>query len=66
MKLQIGKSYLSKAGHVWVCYRVGLQNDKHCQAHCIRQSDSRIEYFYLDGRYDMEGKREHCLIEEVE
>jgi hypothetical protein len=25
----------------------------------------RVEYFYLDGRYDTNGLREHTLVEEV-
>lgn len=48
---------------VWCCYRVDGSADPQNQAHCVRVSDGRIETFFLDGRYDSGGKREHTLIE---
>lgn len=65
LKLTPGRFYKSKDDEVWCCYRVNLEKEIHCRADCIRTSDSRVEYFYLDGRYDGDGKREHCLIEEI-
>lgn len=59
-----GHFYLSKDNETWCCYRINKKKPAHAQADCIRVSDSRIEYFYLDGRYDKDGEREHCLISE--
>jgi hypothetical protein len=65
IKLQVGRSYRSRDGFVWVCYRIRPNHAVQARADCIRVDDSRVEYFYEDGRYDVAGKREHCLIEEV-
>lgn len=65
LKLKPGKFYIAKNGAIWCCYRINLNKEKHCQADCICVDNSRVEYFYLDGRYDGEGKREHTLIEEI-
>ena len=65
LKLEPGKFYLSKDNEIWCCYRIDESKPDHCQADCIRTSDSRVEYFYLDGRYDFDGMREHSLIKEV-
>jgi len=65
MKLKVGGQYLSKRGDVWVCYKVDYSNPDHFQAFCIRPSDNRNEYFYVDGRYDEKGLREHCLVKEL-
>ena len=64
--LRPGKFYQAKDGEIWCCYRVRDNAAEHCKADCIRVSDSRVEYFFLDGRYDSAGKREHTLVKEVE
>jgi hypothetical protein len=64
LKLVPGKFYLSKDKYIWCCFKVDMARDEHCQAFCIRIVDERVEYFFLDGRYDHDGKREHCLIKE--
>ncbi len=66
LKLEPGKFYLSKDNYVWCCFYVCLSKQEHAQANCIRIDDERIEYFYLDGRYDAGGKREHNLVKETE
>lgn len=66
MKLQLGKFYRSRAGDIWCCYRVRPEQPEHAAADCVRVNDGRVEYFYLDGRYDSAGKREHTLIKEHE
>lgn len=64
-KLTPGLFYRSVDGEAWCCFKVTGSAKLHHQAHCIRVSDARVEYFYLDGRYDADGKREHCLIEKL-
>lgn len=61
MKLEAGKFYISVDGFVWCCYKIDMKKEEHAQADCIRLYDNRIEYFYLDGRYDSAGNREHTL-----
>lgn len=63
--LEAGKFYKARDGSEWCCFKVDLDKPAHCQACCIKVEGKRVEYFYLDGRYDGEGKREHTLIEEV-
>jgi hypothetical protein len=65
MQLGAGRFYVSRDRNVWCCYRLDLKKEEHCQAFCIRVSDARTEYFYLDGRYDAEGKREHSLVKRL-
>lgn len=67
MRLAAGSFYRSRDGEVWCCWRVrpNAFAEAHASADCIRVSDGRVEYFYLDGRYDSGGKREHTLVEEV-
>ncbi len=65
LKLTPGHFYVSKDGHIWCCYNIKIQEAQHCQAYCVRLSDNRTGYFYLDGRYDPKGQREHCLIKEI-
>ena len=64
LELTPGKFYVSKNAEVWCCFNVLKDNEKHNQAYCIRIADHRVEYFYLDGRYDAFGNREHSLVEE--
>lgn len=73
LELRPGGFYKARNGAIWCCYRVDLQRDARGMAHsaakCIDVATyvrPQVEYFYLDGRYDVEGKREHTLIEEVE
>ena len=63
LRLEPGKFYKSRSADVWCCYRVG--DAMPCLAHCIRTRDDRREYFYLDGRYDIDGLSAHCLVTEV-
>ena len=65
LQLVPGEFYRSKCDEVWCCYKVDLTAEKHCQAYCVNVEDDRVEYFFLDGRYDEAGIREHCLVEEV-
>lgn len=66
LQLQPGKFYRDRDGGKWCCYRVRENPEPHAAADCIRVSDSRIEYFYSDGRYDGGGKRRETLVEECE
>lgn len=61
--LEPGKFYKSRDGYTWCCFKVNPKEPEHAQAFCIRTDDNRIEYFYLDGRYDHRGAREHTLVE---
>jgi len=63
LTLKPGRFYESRDGEQWLCYRLDLEAREHCQAYCIRVRDGRQEYFYLDGRYDLEGKTDVCLIQ---
>lgn len=63
--LSVGGTYQSRDGSEWVCFKVDMAAGQHAQARCIRPEDERIEYFYLDGRYDAAGKREHTLIKRL-
>lgn len=62
-----GRFYRSYAHEVWCCFQVNLRAETHAQAWCIcfDRPQSAAEYFFLDGRYDIAGKREHTLIEEL-
>ncbi len=55
-----GKFYRARNGTIWCCYRLDAV------ARCIEVETSRVEYFYLDGRYDHADKRECGLISECE
>lgn len=65
MILTPGKFYRASNGAKWCCFRVDLLNKVHCQAWCINVTTHVIEYFFIDGRYDAFGLREHCLVEEL-
>lgn len=65
MELNLGKFYTAKDGAIWCCFRVDNKAPSHASAYCIRVEDSRVEYFYLDGRYDEAGKSNNCLISEI-
>jgi hypothetical protein len=65
MKLGAGRFYVSRDRSLWCCYRIDLKREEHCQASCIRVRDARTEDFYLDGRYDAKGEREHSLIKRL-
>jgi hypothetical protein len=65
LTLTPGKFYRSKDGHAWCCVRVRRRAEPQARADCVRVADLRVEYFYSDGRYDSEGKREHSLVEEI-
>lgn len=65
MKLEIGKFYVSKDQNVWCCFRISENvREPQAAAWCIRVDDCRVEYFYLDGRYDSKSEREHTLVME--
>jgi len=73
VKLQAGHFYKSRRGDVWCCFRVdeerpatgGTSGNEHCRAFAIECSGAtRVEYFFLDGRYDRAGKRERTLLTE--
>lgn len=65
--LKPGRFYRAKSGDIWCCFRVNRSKPIHCVADCILTTGNseRVEYFYLDGRYDGNDNREHCLIEEL-
>lgn len=65
MKLRAGRFYVTTEGARWCCFFVDEQREPHCQAYCIEVATHRIEYFYLDGRYDVKGIREHTLVREL-
>jgi hypothetical protein len=71
VKLQAGHFYKSRRGDVWCCYYVDPRCEAtQAQAYCVHAiatigfTDARTECFFLDGRYDSDGKREHTLIAE--
>jgi hypothetical protein len=73
LTLEAGHFYKSRQGDVWCCFRVdeerpatgGTSGNEHCRAFAIECSGAtRVEYFFLDGRYDRVGKREHTLLTE--
>jgi hypothetical protein len=64
-RLLPGRFYRAWDHELWCCFKVTGSAKPHCQAACVRVSDSRVEDFYIDGRYDEAGKREHCLIEDI-
>jgi hypothetical protein len=59
--LRPGSFYVSREGSLWCCYSVDPEREEQCKALCVRVSDGHVEYFYLNGRYDTDGKREHTL-----
>lgn len=65
-KLKPGKFYRSFCNEIWCCFDIDSRREPHMQAYCVRVDVHRIEYFYMDGRYDEAGKREHCLIDCVD
>lgn len=65
LKLIPGRFYRSYDQNIWCCYKVNGSAEEQAQAYCVRVRDSRLEYFYIDGRYDDKGKREHTLIEDM-
>lgn len=65
MILHPGNFYISRNGHIWCCFRIDPKAEDHTKAYCVRLTDNRVEYFYLDGRYDKKGEREHTLVERV-
>jgi hypothetical protein len=67
LTIQAGHFYKSRAGETWCCFRVDEEREgnDHCRASAVQvHGAERAEYFFLDGRYDKAGKREHTLIEE--
>jgi hypothetical protein len=62
VKLEPGGFFQSRDGETWCCFKVDEKKPVHAQANCIRVADERVEYFFLDGRYDEAGKREHTLV----
>ncbi len=66
LTLKAGKFYKDKANKVWCCFKVDTKFDICCQAFCVETETGRVEYFFLDGRYDADGLREHTLIEELD
>ncbi len=67
LKLQPGKFYKARNGDVWCCYRINSHPVHNgAVANCVCVETSIVEYFFGDGRYDISGKREQTLIEEVD
>lgn len=69
LELEVGKLYRAKNGAIWLCYRI--DKARAYQPACCILVDSgpvrpRVETFYLDGRYDDGGTREHCLVVETD
>lgn len=62
LTLEEGGFYESRDGNKWCCFKLDPAAGQHAAARCIRVDDERVEYFYLDGRYDAAGKREHTLV----
>lgn len=60
-----GHFYRSYEGNLWCCFKIAGGADQHAQAYCVEVNSHRVEYFYLDGRYDKDGKRSECLIEDM-
>jgi hypothetical protein len=66
LRLKSGHFYVDRGGYVWCCYQIDTQAPPEGQAECIRVDGSRKEYFYIDGRYDLKGEREHTLVRELD
>jgi hypothetical protein len=66
LRLKSGHFYVDKEGHTWCCYQVDLHEAQHAQASCVRLKGDRTEYFFIDGRYDIHGEREHTLVRELD
>lgn len=69
LKLKAGGFYKARNGAIWCCYRIDSNASAHAVAKCIAIATFTrpwTEYFYIDGRYDSEGKREHTLIAELD
>jgi hypothetical protein len=60
-----GKFYLARNGERWCCFSVAEHAPEHARAHCVNVRSKEVEYFYVDGRYDGGGLREHCLVSET-
>jgi hypothetical protein len=66
MTLKQGHLYKDKQDSLWCCFFIRSKDpNNHMAADCIRVDDKRIEYFYLDGRYDEEDRSKMCLVKEV-
>jgi len=65
LELVPGHFYTAKDGERWCCFKVDASKPEHARADCVRVRDGRVEYFFLDGRYDSGGKREHTLLREA-
>lgn len=65
MKLEAGKFYIDMDGFVWCCFEIDAGQGAHAQANCIRLRGKRIEYFFLDGRYEKTGESSNTLMREV-
>jgi hypothetical protein len=65
LRLKPGRFYVTEVGSRWCCFQVEERAESHRQAWCIEVATHRIWYFYLDGRYDTNGLREHTLVGEI-
>jgi hypothetical protein len=71
IRLEPGKFYRAIDGRVWCCYAVAdpqmAEREPQAAAFCIpvhSRANVEPEYFYIDGRYDSDGKRSQTLITE--
>jgi hypothetical protein len=64
MRLELGKFYESKDGNRWCCFKVNENAPSHAAAYCVNIETNKVEYFYLDGRYDEYGIDNYTLIKE--
>jgi hypothetical protein len=65
LKLQPGKFYFDKENKRWCCFKVDPEAPVQAQAWCVKVNTHEVEYFFLDGRYDESGNREHTLVREA-
>lgn len=69
LSLKPGRFYKDRAGNLWCCYDYFGKDQVICVA--VRSSRGgrireRTETFFNDGRYDVTGTRDFCLVKEVD
>lgn len=67
LRLKSGHFYVDRDGFTWCCFQIDTHNALDAQAYCIQlRGKSRVEYFYIDGRYDEKGERGQTLVRELD
>ena len=64
--MKSGHFYVDRNGDTWCCYQIDTHAELQTQAYCIRLRGKRLDYFYIDGRYDEKGERGLTLVRELD